>query len=1125
MPGFSAFALWSALLFGQRADLPQFTSFRSVDDLQVVPGSKLADLSGPMLPPGAKAATGIVVGASLALPSGRPLAVASGRSGEVWVLLDQPVPGLPGIDRKGLSPFLVLIRLTENGWRQTGLFAAPQGARTLAALGHDLLVGASGSLWRLSAQEPEKKPNLIVEGDKEVVPVPALDEQGNAFAMVAPGVWQCDGGKNRLVVPGKTWGIIGLGNGPNTRRELYAWGMAAPGKWLSPAGDGEIFAVDHWNGKALVRIVRGGNDLGFRGSDDPGASGRMVSAGLGAILPLAGISGLEATCGLALGNSLGKDWRGVLLVGATGRLTGLVAPRQGGVTRQINGKRELLVAPGNELRPVGLAEDAGGAGVWMLEPSRDFVAEGVLPLEPPGQGKLLLLQNPEWLASREALAGPLQNNLSARDALMQVPQGAGRVAKARELANLGGEWSAKLAELALDTSVQGELRLAAWNGLASSPLAEKKLANLLVTDNSQLRAAAARYCSSLSKLPVDLAEALLGCLQDGDGLVSSEAALATGAHQVPGAAELLAAGLFQRDETDPQVQSCFLYGLGLLGAPGAERMLAAAQTGVRAEAVRALRARIGFPWEADKAGRCELWLEHPHLGPDHQALYLEGQRAWLGWNGGKPVRDLETGIKATLNWLEDHADLPPEVLEAGLRLSGDLHVKYSPVDWWRLMVREQKGEACSLALQQLARLSVPAWGGEVATELEREDLSSAERLAGIRLMRAWKQGPVVLKLAVPVLEPGAIPGQDATTTQIALEALAEFDQDGGREAAQRVLRTAKVQTGPARAAARLLAKDIEVRQQVNTGFAGGKNSKFPSLDWSVWVDSLAEAGAGAESDQTLAETWLADNDARKNLALTVANLGDARRGLFVALDRKKANCVGCHLVQGAGGTVGPPLISKLPVDHLLESLVRPNAKLAGGHQTVRVRGIDGQEIRGVLLRTGAGSKELPAIQDANGRVHLLGKDQYSAPFPDPSSLMPTVGGIGLTHNELVDLLAFLSSTLAVEKTMSGLVLKAEIQSVSGTWLGVASGPEGLLEVPVNGPIALRFELEAQQAGDVEVRLLGAQFAEGQAKVLKLKKGTQILQMNLVLPNENNSKKQIALRLFGPQGLRLGQVAQ
>ena len=139
--------------------------------------------------------------------------------------------------------------------------------------------------------------------------------------------------------------------------------------------------------------------------------------------------------------------------------------------------------------------------------------------------------------------------------------------------------------------------------------------------------------------------------------------------------------------------------------------------------------------------------------------------------------------------------------------------------------------------------------------------------------------------------------------------------------------------------------------------------------------------------------------------------------------------------------------------------------------------------------------------------------------------MPTVGGIGLTHHELVDLLAFLSSTLAVEKTMSGLVLKAEIQSVSGTWLGVASGPEGLLEVPVNGPVALRFELEAQQAGDVEVRLLGAQFAEGQAKVLKLKKGTQILQMNLVLPNENNSKKQIALRLFGPQGLRLGQVAQ
>lgn len=1071
-------------------------------------------------------AEGLAVVGLPAIHAGRPLGLASGRAGEVWVLAETPQPSLPGRPAMGSNPHLIRFGRETGGWCETGRFPVPEGSRRLAAAGREILLGAPGMVWRLSADQPDKPVALLVQfrgtGD---TPLPGIDEQGVAHVIVPHGVWtwrsfggEVPGGVDPTVsIPDSAWGMVRLPLWNGGRMEVHATGLPLGTLWTMPTQDGEWFVASPGSGGNFLHAIRAGNELGYRQSPREGIPPHRMPPGMGAVAPLVFFKDQKLEAGAWVSSSLGPDWRGTCWVGEPGRVTALATSPQGSATRLAKEKKTVLAAKGIDLFPVGMVEDAGGEGVWVLTTGRDVGQTGQLPFEAVANTHLLLVQNPDWLTQREVIRGPLAPDCDIRDELGQVPEGPGRFAKARELAGMAGPAAEQLAGLALDTSVSLSTRRAAWAGLAWAGKGNKWVGEMLVTDQTQLRAAAARWCQSLARLPADSAESLLTGIQDADGAVCREAACAAALHRVPGVAESLAAALFQRDEADPQVQSANLHALGLLGREGAERMLSAAQAGVRAEAVRALRARVGFPWPADQGGAPEVWLEHPHLGPEHLSMYLDGLRAWRGWGPGPS----EATIVA-LKWLENHTDQPPEVLEAGLRLSGDLPVGQVSLDWWRQMVRERKGMVAALAMDNLAVLPAPAWAGEVAGELVQEELSSVERLAGLRLMRGWGQSAAALKLAVPLLEPGALPGQNPRVTNEALRVLSWADPPRVVDAAMRVLQGGKKNPLLVRKAALVLAEDGDVRRTIQRQFVAGQNPNIPSLGWSVWLDAMAEAGVAKDWDEAIAVNWLTDDAALQRMVTAVRTDGDARRGLFVALDRSRANCVGCHAIGATGGRVGPALQPAMPLGALVKALIDPAVHLDPAYGTVRFRGADGQQVRGVLLNPGNGPEKEWRVRDGQGLTHRIAKSGNPSPMADPDPLMPSAGAMRLRYQDLVDLLAFLGTENGAKtsRALDGLVLEAEVRfSGKEPWTRLRSGPDGGMPWPEKDP-ELNIPVFLHEAGEVTIAVAGAKLAEGQSGRVRLEKGPGNLTVRLC-DSGHGAVKKFALRLHGPQGLEIG----
>ena len=79
--------------------------------------------------------------------------------------------------------------------------------------------------------------------------------------------------------------------------------------------------------------------------------------------------------------------------------------------------------------------------------------------------------------------------------------------------------------------------------------------------------------------------------------------------------------------------------------------------------------------------------------------------------------------------------------------------------------------------------------------------------------------------------------------------------------------------------------------------------------------------------------------------------GNWWQGRSVFTSNPTAQCVRCHSVKGAGGTVGPPLDNIgniLSREQILESLIAPSARIAPGFGNVTLTLTDGQVVSGLL---------------------------------------------------------------------------------------------------------------------------------------------------------------------------------
>lgn len=153
------------------------------------------------------------------------------------------------------------------------------------------------------------------------------------------------------------------------------------------------------------------------------------------------------------------------------------------------------------------------------------------------------------------------------------------------------------------------------------------------------------------------------------------------------------------------------------------------------------------------------------------------------------------------------------------------------------------------------------------------------------------------------------------------------------------------------------------------------------------------------------------------LVADVQSTGDASHGELV-FRRESLSCLKCHAIGGAGGRVGPDLLSlgaSAQVDYLLESLLEPNKKIKENYNSLIVATDEGKIITGVKVRQSDTHLILRDVNDAEVSIPLASIEAQK----NGKSLMPSSLTEKLTRNELIDLVRFLSELGKVGKFAIG----------------------------------------------------------------------------------------------------------
>ena len=134
--------------------------------------------------------------------------------------------------------------------------------------------------------------------------------------------------------------------------------------------------------------------------------------------------------------------------------------------------------------------------------------------------------------------------------------------------------------------------------------------------------------------------------------------------------------------------------------------------------------------------------------------------------------------------------------------------------------------------------------------------------------------------------------------------------------------------------------------------------------------------------------------------------GQPARGEAV-YSREDMQCMTCHAIGGVGGKVGPDMTSlgaSAPIDYLIESIYKPNAKIKENYHSVNILTVDGLILTGIIV--GSDNNEV-ILRDARNKLVRIPKDDIEFQKPG-KSLMPEGLVDRLTQQEQVDLIKFLT---------------------------------------------------------------------------------------------------------------------
>jgi putative heme-binding domain-containing protein len=166
------------------------------------------------------------------------------------------------------------------------------------------------------------------------------------------------------------------------------------------------------------------------------------------------------------------------------------------------------------------------------------------------------------------------------------------------------------------------------------------------------------------------------------------------------------------------------------------------------------------------------------------------------------------------------------------------------------------------------------------------------------------------------------------------------------------------------------------------------------------VEALTRAGGLTAGSRTLNGADL------QEFVKEVQTHGDAVRGEAV-FRRADQACLKCHAIAGAGGQVGPDLVSigaSAPVDYLIESILLPNKAIKENYHSLVVTTKDGRLFTGIKVRETPRELVLRNADDKEIAIALNTIEDRAT----GGSLMPEGLADSLTRTELVDLVRFLS---------------------------------------------------------------------------------------------------------------------
>ena len=134
--------------------------------------------------------------------------------------------------------------------------------------------------------------------------------------------------------------------------------------------------------------------------------------------------------------------------------------------------------------------------------------------------------------------------------------------------------------------------------------------------------------------------------------------------------------------------------------------------------------------------------------------------------------------------------------------------------------------------------------------------------------------------------------------------------------------------------------------------------------------------------------------------------GNAQRGEAI-FRREDLSCLKCHAIGGAGGKVGPDMISlggSAQLDYIVDALLNPNKAVKENYNAVTVVTDQGKVFSGILVRR---TDSDLILRDVNDKVINIPLVQIDEQVP-AASLMPVGLLEKLTQQELRDLVCFLS---------------------------------------------------------------------------------------------------------------------